>query len=91
MREMNCDILVVGGGGSGMVAAVRAAELSGGKVIVLEKAKFTGGGMLFASTMRTFRSQWQAERNIPDQVRRPSDAIVLYSVTAVFAPVRGAS
>ena len=30
MREMNCDILVVGGGGSGMVAAVRAAELSGG-------------------------------------------------------------
>lgn len=67
MREMNCDILVVGGGGSGMVAAVRAAELSGGKVIVLEKAKFTGGGMLFASTMRTFRSQWQAERNIPDQ------------------------
>lgn len=67
MKELSCDILVVGGGGSGLVAAVRAAEESGGKVIVLEKTKVTGGGMLFASTMRTFRSQWQAERNIPDQ------------------------
>ena len=67
MMEKSCDILVIGGGGSGMVAAVRAAEQSGGKVIVLEKGKVTGGGMLFASTMRTFRSQWQAERNIPDQ------------------------
>lgn len=66
MMEKNCDILVIGGGGSGMVAAVRAAE-AGKKVIVLEKAKFIGGGMLFASTMRTFRSKWQAERNIPDQ------------------------
>ena len=66
MCEKNCDVLVIGGGGSGMVAAVRAAE-AGKKVIVLEKAKFIGGGMLFASTMRTFRSQWQAQRNIPDQ------------------------
>lgn len=67
MTERNCDILVIGGGGSGLVAAVRAAELSGGHVIVLERAKKPGGGMLFASTMRTFGSQWQADRNIPDQ------------------------
>lgn len=65
--EKICEIVVIGGGGSGLVAAARAAEVSGTKVIVLEKAKFTGGGMLFASTMRTFRSQWQKERNIPDQ------------------------
>ncbi len=59
-----------------MVAAVRAAQ-AGKSVIVLEKADFIGGGMLFASTMRTFRSQWQAERNIPDQsnafIRRMMD------------------
>jgi fumarate reductase flavoprotein subunit len=65
--EKNCDIVVLGGGGSGLVAAARAAELSGGRVIVLEKGKVAGGGMLFASTMRTFGSQWQAERGIPDQ------------------------
>ncbi len=65
--EKTCDIVVLGGGGSGLVAAVRAAELSGGRVIVLEKGKVPGGGMLFASTMRTFGSNWQRERNIPDQ------------------------
>ena len=77
MKEKSCDILVLGGGGSGLVAAVRAAEHGGGKVIVLEKGKVTGGGMLFASTMRTFRSRWQVERNIPDQsgdfIRRGMD------------------
>lgn len=67
MIEKNCDILVVGGGGSGMVAAAKAAEQSGKHVIILEKSKTIGGGMLFASTMRTFRSRWQAERGIPDQ------------------------
>ncbi len=76
MEQKSCDILVIGGGGSGMVAAVRAAQ-AGKSVIVLEKADFIGGGMLFASTMRTFRSQWQAERNIPDQsnafIRRMMD------------------
>ena len=67
MKEKTCDIIVLGGGGSGLVAAARAAELSGGRVVVLEKSKVLGGGMLFASTMRTFGSRWQAERNIPDQ------------------------
>jgi fumarate reductase flavoprotein subunit len=67
MQERTCDILVLGGGGSGLVAAARAAELSGKQVVVLEKGKVAGGGMLFASTMRTFGSRWQAERGIPDQ------------------------
>ena len=31
----NCDLVVAGGGGSGMVAAVKYAQLTGGKVIVL--------------------------------------------------------
>ena len=65
--EKTCDIVVLGGGGSGLVAAARAAELSGGRVVVLEKSGVLGGGMLFASTMRTFGSKWQEERGIPDQ------------------------
>ncbi len=65
-EKKSCDVVVLGGGGSGMVAAVRAAELTGKKVIVLEKAPATGGGAQFASTVRTFGSKWQAERNLPD-------------------------
>lgn len=67
MKEKSCDILVIGGGGSGLVAAARAAELSGRRVIVVEKTSVLGGGMLFASTMRTFGSRWQQEHGIEDQ------------------------
>lgn len=64
--KKECDLVVLGGGGSGLVAAVRAAQLTGKKVIVLEKAAITGGGALGASTTRTFGSKWQAKRNLPD-------------------------
>lgn len=67
MTEKTCDIVVVGGGGSGMVSAARAAEISQKTVIVIEKAGAIGGGMNFASTMRTFGSRWQEERGIRDQ------------------------
>lgn len=65
MRTIQCDIAVIGGGGSGLVAACRAATM-GKKVVVLEKDKNLGGGMNMASTMRTFGSQWQKDRNLPD-------------------------
>jgi succinate dehydrogenase/fumarate reductase flavoprotein subunit len=66
VEKKSCDLVVLGGGGSGLVAAVRAAQLSGKKVIVLEKAAFAGGGMRSARTIRTFRSKWQQKRNLPD-------------------------
>ena len=66
MQKKTCDIVVIGGGGSGLVAGARAATL-GRSVIVLEKDKKTlGGGLNMASTMRTFGSKWQKERNLPD-------------------------
>jgi fumarate reductase flavoprotein subunit len=64
--KKSCDLVVLGGGGSGLVAAIRAAQLSGKKVIVLEKDSIAGGGASGARTMRTFRSKWQAKRNIKD-------------------------
>lgn len=67
MTEMNCEVLVLGGGGAGLVAGARAAW-HGKKVIVLEKTRHTGGGAQFASAIRTFRSKWQKERNLPDEM-----------------------
>jgi len=64
--KKECDLVVLGGGGSGLTTAVRAAQLSGKKVIVLEKAAFSGGGAQSGRTMRTFGSKWQKKRNIPD-------------------------
>lgn len=65
MIKKQCDLVVIGGGGSGLIAGCRAATL-GKRVVVLEKDKRLGGGMVMASTMRTFGSQWQKERNLPD-------------------------
>jgi len=64
--KKECDIVVLGGGGSGMIAAVRAAELSGKKVIILEKDKLTGGAALYATGVRIFGSKFQAKHNQED-------------------------
>lgn len=66
VEKKSCDLVVLGGGGSGLVAAVRSAQLTGKKVIVLEKDSTAGGGAQGARTIRTFGSKWQAERKIPD-------------------------
>lgn len=48
LKKLSADLVVLGAGGSGVVAAVRAADLSGKKVIVLEKAKKPGGSAWYA-------------------------------------------
>jgi len=63
--KKSCDVVVLGGGYSGMVAAVRAAQLSGKKVIVLEKSAATKG---FPLGGRFFGSKWQEKRNLPNPI-----------------------
>jgi hypothetical protein len=57
---MTCDLVVLGGGGCGLVAAAKAADLSGKKVIVLEKAKKVGGATTFAHGFGVRDSKWKA-------------------------------
>jgi fumarate reductase flavoprotein subunit len=47
-KVLDADLVVLGAGGSGLVAAVKAFEDSGKKVIILEKAKKPGGSSYFA-------------------------------------------
>lgn len=64
----DCDILILGGGASGLIAALRAYELCGAKVIVVEKAKKPGGCGIYASSLRLFGTQWEKEHGIPDHM-----------------------
>jgi fumarate reductase flavoprotein subunit len=50
-KLMDCDLLVLGAGGAGLVAAVRASDLTGKKVLVLEKSRRPGGATYVASVM----------------------------------------
>ncbi|MBN1625190.1 MAG: FAD-binding protein [Deltaproteobacteria bacterium] len=65
IKVMDCDLVVMGAGGAGMVAAVKAADLTGKKVIILEKAKKVGGATIFATDMGEsgpiIDSQWHKE------------------------------
>ena len=64
-KEMNCDLVVIGAGGSGMVAAVKAFDLTKAKVIVLEKSRKPGGATTLAGGMGESGpikdSKWQKE------------------------------
>jgi len=61
-KVMDCDLVVLGAGGAGLVAAVKARDLTGGKVIILEKAKKPGGATYFAGGLASVKdSKWQKD------------------------------
>ena len=63
MEAKHCDLLVIGGGGAGLVAAARAAELNPDiHIIGVEKGNATGGGACQAGDFRVYGSQWQKDR-----------------------------
>lgn len=62
---LDCDVLVIGAGASGLAAAARAAE-KGKRVLVLEKNKEIGGSAWYAHVFRSFYSKWHQEAGLPD-------------------------
>ena len=65
-QELECDLVVLGGGGSGLVAAVRAAQESGCRVIVLEKAKKPGGNTTLGHGFLMRYTKWHEKAGLPD-------------------------
>jgi succinate dehydrogenase/fumarate reductase flavoprotein subunit len=68
-KVMDCDLLVIGAGGYGMTCAVKAADLlAGKKVIVIEKAKKTGGATILAhGPNQIYDSTWQRKAGAEPQ------------------------
>ncbi len=61
-----CDLVVLGAGGAGLVAAVKAAQLTGKKVIVLEKARKPGGNSNLAHGFIMRYSKLHEAAGLPD-------------------------
>lgn len=64
--ELDCDVVIVGAGGAGLTAAVRANQ-EGAKVLVIEKMPFVGGNSLKASGgMNCAGTKFQEAQGITD-------------------------
>ena len=65
-RTLTADAVVVGGGGAGLVAAVRFAEQTGKKVIVLEKSRKCGGNTTLGHNFILRSSKVHTAAGYPD-------------------------
>lgn len=65
-EEMTCDAVVLGAGGSGLVAAVRYKQLTGKNVVVLEKSKKVGGNTNLGHAFVVRYSKLHEKAGMPD-------------------------
>ncbi len=72
------DVVVIGGGGSGLSAAVQAAK-NGNTCAVLEKEDKTGGSSSFAEGHAAFESDEQIKRGIKVSKKQGFDTYMQYS------------
>ena len=64
-KLLSCDVLVIGGGGAGLVAAAKAID-QGCSVIVLEKNHEPGGSAYFGHMMSAHYSKWHEQAGAKD-------------------------
>ncbi len=68
MEAQTYDVIVIGAGGSGLAAAVRAAE-GGARVLVLEKEPEPGGTTAMAvGSFTAAQTRWQQKQGVADSV-----------------------
>jgi succinate dehydrogenase/fumarate reductase flavoprotein subunit len=65
-ETMTCDAVILGAGGSGLVAAVRYKQLTGKNVVVLEKSKKVGGNTNLGHAFVVRYSKLHEKAGMPD-------------------------
>ena len=69
-EELDADIVIVGAGGAGMTAAIKATE-AGKKVLLVEKMPYAGGNTTRATGgMNAAETHYQKEQGIDDTVEQ---------------------
>ena len=69
-EELETDIVIVGAGGAGMTAAIKATQ-AGKRVLILEKMPYAGGNTTKATGgMNAAETHYQAEEGIEDSVEQ---------------------
>ena len=71
-KGFTCDVAIIGGGGAGLSAAVRAAE-QGAKVILIEKMTELGGNTRMAGGLLCTNSEILQKAGVPDMTEEHID------------------
>ncbi len=74
-KELDTDVVIIGAGGAGMVAAVRIAQLSGRKVTILERVSKIGGSTNLGHAFTPHYTNWHKKAGMPDEREEAIDAI----------------
>ena len=65
-EQLNCDVLVVGGGGAGLAAAIEARD-QGAHVLLIEKNTALGGSTAWSiGSVTSSGTRYQKKRGIVD-------------------------
>jgi len=82
-NSMTADVVVVGGGGSGLAGAIAAAE-AGAQVVLLEKNKFLGGTTrLSIGSITATRTALQRKAGIQDDSQGHFEDIIKFADPAI--------
>ncbi|SMP68761.1 FAD-dependent oxidoreductase [Anoxynatronum buryatiense] len=85
-EEYHTQLVVVGAGGSGMMAAVEAAR-AGIEVIVIEKSATPGGISAYGAGIGAVESSMQKEAGLTFTTKEVYDHMMEYSNAVVYAPL----
>lgn len=68
LPNFDYDLIIIGGGGSGLTAAARSAQLGVSRILVLEKGEKAGGNSVFPHSVICLNSSRQIEKEEADDV-----------------------
>ncbi len=74
--DVSCDVLVVGGGAAGLIAALRAKEAGAGVLVVERDVVSRGSTALSAGLIPAAETRFQAEAGVADSRKDFADDIM---------------
>src|SRR5215217_4751665 len=68
VSDVTCDVLVIGGGGAGLTAAISAAERGASVLLIERRSKLGGSTAMSVGSFTAAGTPWQRRKGINDGI-----------------------